>query len=109
MLVTNQIKIAIVATLLISNGIFAAFLSKAIRDGMYGWYWSYLTSFISASIFAYQLRANILPLTLMSVFQTFFFHAAWYTTAFFILGNELQGHKLLGLLLAFVGMIIMSL
>lgn len=105
---TNQIKIFLVAFFLICNGVFAAFLSKAIRDGAYGWYWSYLTSFISASIFAYQLRANILPLTLMSVFQTFFFHAAWYCTAFFILNNELHGHKIIGLLLAFAGMIIMS-
>ena len=105
----NQIKIALVATALVSNGIFAAFLSKSIRNGDYGWYWSYLTSFISASIYAYQLHTKLLPLTVMSVFQTFFFHAAWYCTAFFILGNELQGHKLIGLLLAFVGMITMSL
>lgn len=106
---SNQTKIISVAICLIINGVFAAFLSKGIKAGLYGWYWSYLTSFISASIFAYQLKTNILPLTLMSVFQTFFFHAAWYTTAFFILSNELQGHKLIGLLLAFVGMIIMSL
>jgi hypothetical protein len=106
---TNQTKIFFVAITLIANGICGAFLSKAIKEGHYGWYWSYLTSFVSASVFAYQLRTNILPLTLMSVFQTFFFHAAWYSTAFFILNNELQGHKLAGLLLAFAGMIIMSL
>ncbi len=105
---SNQIKIVIVALCLISNGIFGAFLSKAIRDGSYSWYWSYLTSFISASVFAYQLKSNILPLTLMSVFQTFFFHAAWYSTAFFILNNELQGHKIIGLLVAFTGMLMMS-
>jgi len=45
----------------------------------------------------------------MSVFQTFFFHAAWYATAFFILGNELKGIKIIGLLFAFAGMIMMSL
>ncbi len=56
-----------------------------------------------------QLKEKILPLTVTSVFQTFFFHAAWYCTAFFIMSNELQGHKILGLLLAFAGMIIMSL
>lgn len=105
----NNIKIVVVAVCLMTNGIFAAFLSKGIREGHYGWYMSYITSFISASIYAYQLRINILPLTLMSVFQTFFFHAAWYGTAFFLINNEFQGHKLLGLLLAFVGMIIMSL
>lgn len=105
----NNTKIALVAVGLISNGIFAAFLSKSIRAGYTGWYWSYLTSFISASIFAYQMRAKMMPLTVISVFQTFFFHAAWYATAFFIMSNELQGHKLLGLLLAFCGMIVMSL
>lgn len=105
---SNQIKIAIVATLLACNGVAGAYLSKAIRDGSAGWYLSYVTSFVSASIFAYQLKSKILPLTVMSVFQTFFFHAAWYITAFFILNNELQGHKLVGLLMAFVGMIIMS-
>lgn len=104
----NQIKIAIVATLLACNGVAGAYLSKAIRDGSVGWYFSYVTSFVSASIFAYQLKSKILPLTVMSVFQTFFFHAAWYITAFFILNNELQGHKLIGLLMAFIGMIIMS-
>lgn len=105
----NNIKIVLVAVCLISNGIFAAFLSKSIRLGNTAWYWSYLTSFISASVFAYQLKEKILPLTVTSVFQTFFFHAAWYATAFFILSNELHGHKLFGLLLAFCGMIIMSL
>jgi len=105
----NNTKIVLVAVTLISNGIFAAFLSKSIRSGNTEWYWSYLTSFISASIFAYQLKEKILPLTVTSVFQTFFFHAAWYATAFFIMSNELQGHKLLGLLLAFAGMIVMSL
>lgn len=105
----NTIKISLIALGLVCNGIFAAFLSKSIRAGNTAWYWSYLTSFISASLFAYQLRAKMLPLTLMSVFQTFFFHAAWYATAFFIMSNELHGHKLIGLALAFSGMIIMSL
>jgi hypothetical protein len=104
----NKIKIACVAIILIMNGSFAAFISKAIREGNISWYWSYLISFISGSVFTYQLRAKMLPLTVMSVFQTFFFHAAWYTTAFFILNNEFQGHKIVGLVLAFTGMIIMS-
>lgn len=106
---SNQIKIVIVAIILASNGVLGAFLSKSIRDGSSQWYLSYVTSFVSASIFAYQLKSKLLPLTVMSVFQTFFFHAAWYITAFFILGNELHGHKILGLILAFTGMIIMSL
>lgn len=105
----NNIKIFFVAIALIANGIFAAYMSKSIRAGNTAWYWSYLTSFISASVFAYQLKEKILPLTLTSVFQTFFFHAAWYCTAFFIMSNELQGHKIIGLLLAFCGMIVMSL
>mgnify|MGYP006291085823 CR=1 FL=1 len=104
----DKLKITLVAVGLISNGIFACFLSRAIQAGTMPWWASYLTSFISASIFAYQLRSKILPLTVMSVFQTFFFHAAWYTTAFFIL-NELKGIKIAGLLFAFVGMILMSL
>ena len=105
----DKIKITIVALSLITNGIFACFLSRAIGAGTMPWWSSYLTSFISASIFAYQLRAKLMPLTLMSVFQTFFFHAAWYATALFILGNELKGIKVVGLLFAFVGMIMMSL
>lgn len=104
----NNPKVVMVAVLLTANGVFACFVSKAIRAQELGWYWAYLTSFISASIFAYQLRANLLPLTLMSVFQTFFFHASWYATAFFIL-DELKGIKIVGLLFAFAGMIMMSL
>lgn len=105
----DKFKIVLVGLALISNGIFACFLSRAISSGSIPWWASYLTSFISASIFAYQMRAKLMPLTLLSVFQTFFFHAAWYATAFFILGNELRGIKIVGLLLAFVGMILMSL
>jgi len=105
----DKIKITIVGLSLVTNGIFACFLSRAIGAGTMPWWSSYLTSFISASIFAYQLRAKLMPLTLMSVFQTFFFHAAWYATAFFILGNELKGIKIVGLLFAFAGMIMMSL
>ena len=104
----DKYKIFLVGLALVSNGVFACFLSRAIQLGTVPWYASYLTSFISASIFAYQLRAKLLPLTVMSVFQTFFFHAAWYMTAFFIL-NELKGIKIVGLLFAFFGMILMSL
>jgi hypothetical protein len=105
----DNIKIVLVALTLITNGIVAAFMAKAIRLETIPWYMSYITSFVSATVFAYQLRAKILPLTVMSVFQTFFFHSAWYVTSYFILNNELQGHKIIGLLLAFSGMIIMSL
>lgn len=106
---SNQIKIVLVAFLLIGNGIFACYMSKEIRAGTVPWYLTYVVSLISATIYAYQLRAKLMPLTVMSVFQTFFFHAAWYIAAYFILENELRGHKLIGLSLAFVGMILMSL
>lgn len=105
----NTTKIAFVALILMANGIAGAFLSKAIRAGNLSWHWGYLVSFVSATIYVYQLKAKLMPLTVMSVFQTFFFHSAWYATAFFILNNELQGHKIVGLILAFVGMMIMSL
>ena len=104
----NILKITAVALLLVLNGIFACYMSREIRAGNIPWYVTYVTSLISASIFAYQLKAKILPLTVMSVFQTFFFHASWYITAYFILENELRGHKIAGLFLAFVGMILMS-
>jgi hypothetical protein len=105
----DKYKIYAVGVALVSNGIFACYLSRAIQNGIIPWWASYLTSFISASIFAYQLKAKLMPLTLISVFQTFFFHAAWYATAFFILDSELKGIKIVGLLFAFVGMIMMSL
>ena len=104
----NYIKAACIAGLLAGNGVLGALVSKSIRDGNIPWYLTYVISLISASIYAYQLRAKVMPLTVMSVFQTFFFHSAWYTTAFFILGNELKGHKIIGLMLAFAGMITMS-
>lgn len=106
---SNQAKIAIVGFLLVANGILACYMSKEIRAGSVPWYMTYIISIISATIYAYQLRAKLMPLTVMSVFQTFFFHAAWYVTAYFILENELRGHKLIGLSLAFVGMLLMSL
>ena len=104
----NYIKAACIAGLLAGNGVLGALVSQSIRDGNIPWYLTYVISLISASIYAYQLRAKVMPLTVMSVFQTFFFHSAWYTTAFFILGNELKGHKIIGLMLAFAGMITMS-
>lgn len=102
-------KTVLLASMLILNGSFAAVLSKSIREGNINWYWSYLISFISASIFAYQLKTKMLPFTMMSVFQVFFFQSAWYTTAFFIAKEEFEGHKIVGVILAFVGMILISL
>ena len=73
MTMNNHLKIAVVALTLALNGIFAAFMSKSIREGNAAWYWIYVTSLISATIYAYQLKTNLLPLTVMSVFQSFFF------------------------------------
>lgn len=105
----NNIRIIIIATMLMANGIAAAFLSKSIREGSVNWYWTYIISFVSATIFAYQLRTKMLPFTMMSVFQSFFFHSAWYTTAFFIAREEFEGHKIVGILFALAGLILISL
>jgi multidrug transporter EmrE-like cation transporter len=105
----NTARIVFMATLLAANGIAAAFLSKYIREGSVNWYWTYIISFISASIFAYQLKTKMLPFTMMSVFQSFFFHSAWYATAFFIAREEFQGHKIVGILFALAGLILISL
>lgn len=104
----NNLKIVAIGLVLMLNGVLGAFMSKSIREGNTAWYWTYIVSVISASVYAYQLKAKVMPLTVASVFQTFFFHSAWYITAFFILNNELQHHKLIGLLFAFTGMLIMS-
>jgi hypothetical protein len=105
----NNIRIAVIAAMLIINGMAAAILAKSIREGSTSWYWTYVISFISASIFAYQLKTKMLPFTAMNVFQSFFFHAAWYTTAFFIANQEFEGHKIVGVVCAFIGILLMSL
>jgi len=104
----NNFKIFSVATLLVINGILAAHNSKWIRDGISPLWTGYIFSFISATVYMYITKQNIFSLTYTSVFQTFFFHAAWYCTVIFWIGEDLAIHRLLGLFLVFGGMILMS-
>lgn len=106
---SNEVKTVLVALVIMLNGVAAAFLSKSIRDGNTIWYWTYITSFVSANVYAFQLTSKLIPLTAISVFQTFFFQTAWYVTAYFILSDEFKGYKIIGLLFAFVGMMIIAL
>jgi drug/metabolite transporter (DMT)-like permease len=105
---TNLLKAVGIALLLIAAGYIAAHNARWIRDGVSPWWTSYLFSIVTASTYAYLLRSNIFSLTYTSVFQTFFFHASWYITALFVLGEQLSTHRLLWLAAVFLGMILMS-
>ena len=104
----NIFKTVGIALLLIIAGYIAAHNARWIRDGASPWWTSYLFSIVTASTYAYLLRSNIFSLTYTSVFQTFFFHASWYITALFVLGEQLAAHRLLGLAAVFLGMLLMS-
>ena len=104
----NNIKVPLIASLICFIGFIAAHNAKWIREGTSPWWTSYLVSFCTATIYAYLARHPILPLVYTSVFQTFFFHGAWYLTAIFVLGEHLARHQLFGLGLVFLGMITMS-
>lgn len=97
-----------IALLLICAGFVAAHNARWIRDGVSPWWTSYIFSLITATTYAYLLRSNIFSLTYTSVFQTFFFHASWYITALFVLGEHLRPHRLAGLAAVFLGMLLMS-
>ena len=101
-------KILAIALLLITAGAVAAHNAKWVRAGISPWWTSYFFSIITASTYAYLLRANLFSLTYTSVFQTFFFHASWYITAIFFIGEQLAPHRLVGLAAVFIGMIMMS-
>jgi hypothetical protein len=101
-------KIFFLASLLITMGVIAAFNARWIRDGSSPWWTTYIISAVTATVWAYQARANLVPLTMASLFQFFFFHASWYLTTIFVIGEQLPARKLFGLALAFVGMLIMS-
>ncbi len=103
----NQ-KIILMASALLLNGAVAAFNSKAIRQGVSPWWTVYIISIISSSVYAYQLKQNILPLTTASVFHHFFFHSSWYFVTIFVLNEHLTPLKGVGLILAFLGMLLMS-
>jgi drug/metabolite transporter (DMT)-like permease len=105
---TNLLKAVGIALLLMAAGYTAAHNARWVRDGISPWWTSYLFSIVTASTYAYLLRSNIFSLTYTSVFQTFFFHASWYITALFVLGEQLSTHRLLGLAAVFLGMILMS-
>jgi drug/metabolite transporter (DMT)-like permease len=105
---TNLLKAVGIALLLMAAGYIAAHNARWIRDGVSPWWTSYLFSIVTASTYAYLLRSNIFSLTYTSVFQTFFFHASWYITALFVLGEQLSTHRLVGLAAVFLGMILMS-
>jgi hypothetical protein len=104
----NFLKTIVVAFVLIITGCLAAHNAKWVRDGCSPWWTTYLFSFISATLYAYMLRANIFSITYTSTFQTFFFHASWYITTLFVIGEQLASHRLVGLVLVFFGMILMS-
>jgi multidrug transporter EmrE-like cation transporter len=96
------------AIALVCNGVIAAFNSKWIREGLSPWWTTYIISGVSATVYAYQLKANILPVTTASVFQFFFFHFSWYSVTIFVLHEPMTSLKALGLSMAFVGMLLMS-
>lgn len=104
----NNLKIFAIAFILTFSGFMAAHNAKWMREGFSPWWTSYIFSFVSATIYSYLIRSNLFSLTYTSVFNTFFFHAAWYSTAFFVLGEQLAKHRLAGLFMVFFGMILMS-
>lgn len=101
-------KSIIVAAILITTGIIAAHNARWVREGLSPWWTSYLVSAVTASIYAYLLRANLFPLIFTNVFQTFFFHASWYMTAIFIFDEPVTRNKIVGLALVLIGMIFIS-
>lgn len=104
----NTLKIVLIALFISAVGIIAAHNAKWVREGTSPWWSSYIVSFFTASIYAYLARRPIFPIVYTSVFQTFFFHSAWYITSIFVLGENIKNHQLFGLGLVFLGMITMS-
>jgi hypothetical protein len=101
-------KIAITALILITNGVIAAYNTKWIRDGSSPLWTGYIFSFISATTYIYMTKEKLFSATYTSAFQTFMFHASWYITTIFFIGETLANHRLLGLFFVFGGMILMS-
>jgi len=104
----DNIKIFFLALILIISGVGAAHNGKWMREGLSPWWTTYIVSVFNATVYAYMNRSNFFPLTYTSVFQVFFFHAAWYSTTIFWIGETLAPHRMFGLLLVFCGMILMS-
>jgi multidrug transporter EmrE-like cation transporter len=101
-------KIFLMAVALIINGVTAAFNAKWIRDGVSPWWTTYIISAVSATVYAYQLKVDILPISTASVFQFFFFHFSWYSVTIFVLHEPMTYLKAIGLSMAFIGMLLMS-
>lgn len=104
----DNAKITTIAALLVASGIAAAHNGKWMREGLSPWWTTYIPSLFNATIYAYMNRASFFSLTYTSAFQVFFFHAAWYSTTIFWIGESLAKHRLLGLFFVFGGMILMS-
>ncbi|MBM3682613.1 MAG: hypothetical protein FJW84_04080 [Actinobacteria bacterium] len=104
----KTIKIIFSAAVLILNGTLAAYNTKWIRDGISPLWTGYIFSFVSATAYIYMTRERLFSMTYTSAFQTFMFHAAWYITMLFVIGETLAMHRLLGLFFVFSGMILMS-
>jgi hypothetical protein len=104
----NSTKIIGIALVIIVLGIGAAFNAKWVRDGASPWWTTYIVSFCTATVYAYLASHPLFSLTYTSAFQTFFFHASWYLTMIFVIGEPLSSHRMFGLLLVFGGMIVMS-
>jgi drug/metabolite transporter (DMT)-like permease len=99
----NYFKIFLIALTLAASGILAAHNGKWMRDGLSPWWTTYIFSLFNATIYAYMNRSAFFSLTYTSVFQVFFFHAAWYSTAIFWIGESLSPHRLFGLFFVFGG------
>jgi hypothetical protein len=104
----NIYKILFSAIVLIGNGTLAAYNTKWIRDGTSPLWTGYVFSFISATMYLYMTKEKLFSATYTSAFQTFMFHASWYITMLFVIGEPLANHRLLGLFFVFGGMILMS-
>jgi drug/metabolite transporter (DMT)-like permease len=106
---SNNLKIVLIAFYISFIGFVAAHNAKWVREGISPWWTAYIISFFTSSVYAYLTRHPYFPLTYTSVFQTFFFHGAWYATAFFMLGEHLSRMQGLGFALVFIGFVMMSL
>jgi hypothetical protein len=105
---SHIIKAVSIALLLVVAGYGAAYNAKWVRDGLSPWWTSYFVSLITATTYAYLLKSNLFELTYTSAFQTFFFHASWYLTTIFVIGEHLAPHRMIGLVAVFFGMLLMS-
>jgi drug/metabolite transporter (DMT)-like permease len=105
----NPIKVAFIAAIISIIGFGAAWNAKWIRDGSSPWWTVYLVSICTSSMYGYLARYPLFSLTYTSAFQTFFFHSSWYLTTLVVIGEHIERHQVVGLILIFAGMLTMSL